>query len=111
MQVHALHSALLEYCSVNGYYPSNLNVLVVDGKRARWEHFLKRGTGRDMLRDAWGQPFVYRVDGRKYTLISLGRDGQIGTADDLAYIRSDRTGDPLRVTVRSTGPLALTNTP
>ena len=36
MQVHARHSALLEYCSVNGYYPSNLNVLVVDGKPARW---------------------------------------------------------------------------
>jgi type II secretion system (T2SS) protein G len=33
--------------------------------------------------DAWGNSFVYRSDGRNYTLTSPGADGRTGDADDM----------------------------
>jgi type II secretion system (T2SS) protein G len=33
--------------------------------------------------DAWGNTFVYRSDGRTYTLASPGADGRSGNADDM----------------------------
>lgn len=38
------------------------------------------------LSDVWGQPFHYRVQGREYTLVSIGPDGEVGTPDDLVII-------------------------
>ena len=35
------------------------------------------------LRDAWGQEFEYKVDGKKYTIRSAGPDGQMNTEDDI----------------------------
>lgn len=35
------------------------------------------------LKDAWGNPFEYSVDGKKYTIRSAGPDEQMGTEDDL----------------------------
>ena len=35
------------------------------------------------LKDAWGQEFEYKVDGKKYTIRSAGPDGQMNTEDDI----------------------------
>jgi general secretion pathway protein G len=35
------------------------------------------------LKDAWGNPFDYSVDGKKYTIRSAGPDEQMNTEDDL----------------------------
>ncbi|MCL1919700.1 MAG: type II secretion system protein GspG [Kiritimatiellaeota bacterium] len=35
------------------------------------------------LIDAWGTPFNYSKQGKKFTITSAGRDGEFGTADDL----------------------------
>ena len=37
----------------------------------------------NMLNDAWGNPFEYKVDGKKYTIRSAGPDGQMNTEDDI----------------------------
>ncbi len=36
------------------------------------------------LRDAWGNEFDYKVEGKKYRIISAGPDGAFGTEDDLS---------------------------
>jgi general secretion pathway protein G len=37
----------------------------------------------DSLRDPWGNPYLYRSDGRKYEIVSFGRDGAPdGTGED-----------------------------
>ncbi len=36
------------------------------------------------LKDAWGNPFEYKVTGKKYTIVSAGPDGVFGTDDDLS---------------------------
>ena len=45
------------------------------------------GLGEDILRDPWGKTYVYRHPGVQhpegYDLLSVGRDGQEGTADDI----------------------------
>lgn len=33
--------------------------------------------------DFWGQPYVVQADWQGFSVISLGSDGQLGTADDL----------------------------
>ena len=37
----------------------------------------------NMLNDAWGNAFEYKVDGKKYTIRSAGPDGQMNTEDDI----------------------------
>jgi hypothetical protein len=40
---------------------------------------------RDIMRDNWGHPFIYRTDesGEEFLLISAGPDGRVNTDDDL----------------------------
>ena len=35
------------------------------------------------VNDAWGNPFDFKVDGKKYTIRSSGPDGQMNTEDDI----------------------------
>lgn len=35
------------------------------------------------VNDAWGQPFEYKVEGKKFTIRSAGPDGQMNTEDDI----------------------------
>ena len=51
---------------------------------------LTRGTNDDpgllkenALVDAWGTPFGYSKQGKKFTITSAGPDGEMGTSDDL----------------------------
>ncbi len=41
-----------------------------------WIHFQRDENGRPL--DGWGRPLLYSVDGAKYVVTSLGRDGQPG---------------------------------
>lgn len=43
------------------------------------EPLLKAGS----LNDAWGQPFEYKLEGKKYSIRSAGPDGQMNTEDDI----------------------------
>lgn len=36
-----------------------------------------------LLKDPWGQPWIYKPKGESYDLHSIGPDGQDGTADDV----------------------------
>ena len=62
----------------NDQFPKTLQELVSGKKK-----YL-----RDMNKDPWGRPYVYIVPGQHYPdsfdLLSLGPDGQQGTADDVA---------------------------
>ena len=35
------------------------------------------------LKDAWGNPFEYKVNGRNFTIRSAGPDGKMNTEDDI----------------------------
>ena len=37
----------------------------------------------NMLDDAWGNPFEYKVNGRNFTIRSAGPDGKMNTEDDI----------------------------
>lgn len=60
----------------NDQFPKSLNDLVGG----------KRDYVRDIKKDPWGNPYVYRVPGKtkKYDLFSRGPDKQEGTADDIS---------------------------
>ncbi len=48
---------------------------------------LRETTGRNLLLDHWGRPYVYETspDRKRFVLLSIGADGVNGTADDLRY--------------------------
>ena len=60
-----------------GRYPRNLEDLT-NGINDE-EPLLKAGS----LNDAWGIPFEYKSEGKKYTIRSAGPDGVMNTEDDL----------------------------
>lgn len=56
----------------NDQYPNSLSDLVA-----------KRKYVTELRNDPWGNPYVYRAQGTSYEVLSPGRDGQAGTADDV----------------------------
>lgn len=44
------------------------------------------------LDDPWGQPYAYESDGQTFKIISAGKDGSVGTEDDLTYPAEDGGG-------------------
>lgn len=72
-----INSAIQVYKMNTGRLPKSLDDLTVGINDE--EPMLKAGA----LNDAWGMPFEYKVDGRKYSIISAGPDGTLGTEDDL----------------------------
>ncbi len=77
--------ALDLYEADNGRYPNALDDLIRKPAAAKnWKgRYLKKG----LPKDPWKQPYVYRFPGSNnpdtYDLISIGPDGQEGTADDI----------------------------
>jgi hypothetical protein len=69
-------AALLDYKAEMHRFPDDLGPLI-QGRplRSGWQ------------KDGWGRPYDYRVEdnGKKFRLISAGRDGQFGTGDDLVW--------------------------
>ena len=78
-QISALEVALDTY-RLLGRYPSDLEDLISDnGRDLSWNGpYLRRG----LPLDPWNNDYVYEGDGRSFTLISFGADGQQGGEGD-----------------------------
>ena len=83
-QIAALETALDAYRLDVGQYPETLQGLIEnDSDRAAWNGPYLR---RDLPQDPWGNDYVYESEGRSFTLISYGPDGERGGEDDDADI-------------------------
>ena len=83
-QISALEAALDTYRLDVGQYPDSLEGLVEnDSGRAAWNGPYLR---REVPLDPWGNEYVYDSDGRGFTLVSYGPDGERGGEDDDADI-------------------------
>ena len=83
-QISALEAALDTYRLDVGQYPDSLEGLVEnDSDRAAWNGpYLRRAVPMD----PWGNEYVYDSDGRGFTLVSYGPDGERGGEGDDADI-------------------------
>lgn len=83
-QISALEAALDTYRLDVGEYPDSLEGLVEnDSGRAAWNGpYLRRAVPMD----PWGNEYVYDSDGRGFTLVSYGPDGERGGEGDDADI-------------------------
>jgi general secretion pathway protein G len=87
-----LKTALREYYSDNGYYPTT-----EQGLRALVAYpptngivplvYFNGGYIERLPKDPWGNPYFYQSDGDSYVLKSLGPDG-VQSADDIAASQS-----------------------
>ena len=83
-QISALEAALDTYRLDVGQYPDSLEGLVEnDSGRAAWNGPYLR---REVPLDPWGNEYVYYSDGRGFTLVSYGPDGERGGEGDDADI-------------------------
>ena len=83
-QISALEAALDTYRLEVGQYPDSLEGLVEnDSGRAAWNGPYLR---REVPLDPWGNEYVYDSDGRGFTLVSYGPDGERGGEGDGADI-------------------------
>ena len=84
IEISGLESTLQQYRLDLGEYPETLEGLTSnDSGRAAWNGPYIRG---EVPRDPWGNDYVYDSDGRDFTLISHGADGQRGGDGDDADI-------------------------
>ena len=82
--ISALEAALDTYRLDVGEYPDSLDGLMRnDSGRAAWNGPYLR---REVPLDPWNNEYVYDVDGREFSLVSYGPDGQRGGEDDDADI-------------------------
>ena len=83
-QISALSSALDAYRLDMGQYPDELQALTRnESGRASWNGPYLRG---EVPGDPWGNAYVYRSDGRTFSLMSYGADGREGGEDNDADI-------------------------
>jgi len=83
-QISALEAALDTYRLDVGQYPDSLEGLVEDDSgRAAWNGPYLR---REVPLDPWGNEYVFDSDGRGFTLVSYGPDGERGGEGDDADI-------------------------
>jgi general secretion pathway protein G len=82
--IATLEGALDTYRLDVGEYPDSLDGLMRnDSGRASWNGPYLR---RQVPLDPWNNEYVYDVDGREFSLVSYGPDGQRGGEDDDADI-------------------------
>ncbi len=79
-----LDTGLMLYSAVNGSYPASLDVLLAP--QQDWEDGFLSEKERGIEADAWGNAFVYKLDGDSYKLYSCGPNGTDdgGAGDDLS---------------------------
>ncbi|NKB34712.1 MAG: type II secretion system protein GspG [Pseudomonadales bacterium] len=83
-QIASLEAALDTYRLDVGEYPDSLEGLREDDSgRASWNGPYLR---RDIPLDPWNNEYVYDSNGREFTLLSYGPDGERGGEDDDADI-------------------------
>jgi type II secretion system protein G len=90
LQLAHFHTGLAAYEIDEGVYPTTeqgLDALVRRPRGAKNWKGPYLPVGNEILRDPWGNPFMYRFPGVKnqkgYDLFSNGPDGKPGTADDI----------------------------
>ena len=79
-----IESALKAYKTDKGNFPTGLQALVSSKLMD------------DKFKDSWKHDIEYRMpgaNGREYSLVSAGPDGQIGTEDDIDVWRIDEEGN------------------
>ena len=88
-QIGALAKALDVYRLDTGHYPAEdvglQALLVAPANEPKWQGpYLDKAVPLD----SWGNPYIYRIPGeqREYDIISLGKDGKPGGADENADI-------------------------
>lgn len=80
-QMHNLETSLDTYRLDVGYYPETLAELRSSTKPGWDGPYLPK----DVPLDPWGHPYQYKTpgdDGKPYSLMSFGKDGQEGGTDD-----------------------------
>ncbi|MCU8018000.1 type II secretion system major pseudopilin GspG [Shewanella sp. SM72] len=80
-QMQNLETSLDTYRLDVGYYPDSLAELRSSTKRGWDGPYLPK----DVPLDPWGNPYQYKTpgeDGKPYSLMSFGKDGQQGGSDD-----------------------------
>ncbi len=86
VQMKNIEQALKLYKLHNSFYPTTEQGLKALVERPEVEPIPKNWKGPYMdkiPKDAWGNDFIYLSDGKNFTLISPGPDGEEGTDDDL----------------------------
>ena len=82
-----IKSALGQYEVDNGFYPKNLQDLIVAPSNAKNWHGPYFESAKLPV-DPWGNPYVYYFPGKHnpsgYDLLSVGPDAKEGTDDDVA---------------------------
>jgi len=83
-QISSLEAALDTYRLDVGDYPDSLEGLIEnDSGRAAWIGPYLR---REVPMDPWGNEYIYESEGRSFTLVSYGPDGERGGEGDDADI-------------------------
>ena len=83
-QISSLETALDAYRLDVGEYPESLEGLIEnDSGRAAWNGPYLR---REVPLDPWGNEYIYEADGRSFSLVSYGPDGERGGEGDDADI-------------------------
>lgn len=83
-----LMNSINMYYTDCGKYPASLDGLTKqDAACSNWgpEPYAKES----QLRDPWGNPYIYELDGQTFTIISHGKDGREGGSGYNADISSE----------------------
>ncbi len=86
VQMKNIEQALKLYKLHNSFFPTTDQGLKALVEKPETEPVPKNWKGPYMdkvPKDAWGNEFIYISDGKHFTLISPGPDGEEGTEDDL----------------------------
>jgi general secretion pathway protein G len=91
IQITSLKTALSNYKSDTGRLPASLNELYqMPPNETNWKGpYLTHDVPP---KDPWNRAYIYRVpgrNGREYDLLTTGRDGKEGTADDYTSWESE----------------------
>jgi general secretion pathway protein G len=86
VQMKNIEQALKMYKLHNSFYPTTEQGLKALVEKPETEPVPKNWKGPymdEVPKDAWGNDFIYISDGKHFTLISPGPDGEEGTEDDI----------------------------
>ena len=86
VQMKNMEQALKWYKLHNSFYPTTEQGLKALVEKPETEPVPKNWKGPymdEVPKDAWGNDFIYISDGKHFTLISPGPDGEEGTEDDI----------------------------
>lgn len=78
-----ISTSLKEYQLQVGSLPSSLDALHVQPSDLADPGMWVQKFDKPVPMDPWGKPYEYKPNGSSFTLLSVGPDGQSGSADDI----------------------------